>query len=91
MSLSVILHPLIECFPPLLPTQHARTAPILLTVMHVLSQFPLESDRIILLVALDDLIHAEYVDHVVEGLVQALDLREVHKVTLLAVLNKDDD
>ena len=66
----------------------ARTA-LLLTVVHVLAQFALECQLISILVALDDLVHAEDEDHVVKGLMEPLRLLKVHKVALLSMLDKD--
>ena len=66
-------------------------AALLLTVVHVLAKFALESQLVALRVALDDLVHAEDVDHVVQGLLELLRLLKVHEVTLLAMLDEDYD
>ena len=66
-------------------------AALLLTVVHVLAKFALERQLMALRVSLDDLVHAEDVDHVVQGLLELLGLLKVHEVALLPMLDEDND
>ena len=55
----------------------------------MLAEFALKGDEVVVLTALDHLVHTENVDHEVQGLVQTLHL--AHEVIFLPVLNKDDN
>jgi hypothetical protein len=57
----------------------------------VLAKFTLECQLVALRITLDDLVHAEDVDHIVKGLLELLRLLKVHEVTLLPMLDKDYD
>ena len=66
-------------------------AALLFTEVHVLAKFALECQLVALRVLLDDLVHAEDVDHVVQGLRELLRLLKVHEVALLPMLDEDND